>query len=180
MREYHRDPEVPEERVPVVQCLDSFARITSKELAITHFVKSGTLQRPRVVVGFGEKCSYAHRLVDEQPTKRSKSNSDKSAVAMLKSTRQLGCVFQDMEPPKPILRMSSDMQKPFQRVKFTEAIARHTRIVKSIPSTTENGLRKRYKYSKKNYKSTEDKHETNHINNKYNDKNMNTRKMHNT
>ena len=27
--------------------------------------------------------------------------------------------------------------------------------------------------------STEDKHETNHINNKYNDMNMNTRKMHN-
>ena len=51
---------------------------------------------------------------------------------------------------------------------------------KSILPTTENWLRKRYKYSKKNYKSTEDKHETNHINNKYNDKNMNTRKMHNT
>ena len=33
---------------------------------------------------FGEKCSFAHRQVDEQPTKRSKSNNDKSAVAMLK------------------------------------------------------------------------------------------------
>ena len=33
---------------------------------------------------FGEKCSYAHRQVDEQPTKRSKENDDKSAVAMLK------------------------------------------------------------------------------------------------
>ena len=32
----------------------------------------------------GEKCSYAHRQVDEQPTKRSKKNDDKSAVAMLK------------------------------------------------------------------------------------------------
>ena len=52
--------------------------------------------------------------------------------------------------------------------------------VKSIPPTTENWLRKLFKYSKKNYKSTEDKHETNHINNKYNDTNMNTRKMHNT
>ena len=31
-----------------------------------------------------EKCSYAHRQVDEQPTKRSKKNDDKSAVAMLK------------------------------------------------------------------------------------------------
>ena len=51
--------------------------------------------------------------------------------------------------------------------------------VKSIPPTTENWLRKLYTYSKKNYMSTEDKHDTNHINNKYNDTNMNTRKMHN-
>ena len=32
----------------------------------------------------GEKCSYAHRQVDEQPGKRSKKNDDKSAEAMLK------------------------------------------------------------------------------------------------
>ena len=31
-----------------------------------------------------EKRSYAHRQVDEQPTKRSKKNDDKSAVVMLK------------------------------------------------------------------------------------------------
>ena len=83
---------------------------------------------------FGEKCSFAHRQVDEQPTKRSKKNDDKSAVAMLKSTRQLGCVFHDMKPPKSILRKSSDMQKPIQRVKFTKAIARHTKIRDQNPS----------------------------------------------
>ena len=33
---------------------------------------------------FGEKCSDAHRQVEEQPSKRSKKNGDKSAVAMLK------------------------------------------------------------------------------------------------
>ena len=33
---------------------------------------------------FGVKCSFAHRQVDEQPTKRSKSNNGKSAVALLK------------------------------------------------------------------------------------------------
>ena len=33
---------------------------------------------------FGEKCSYAHRQVDEQLSKRSTKNDDKSAVAMLK------------------------------------------------------------------------------------------------
>ena len=54
--ELYREPEVQEAGVPVVACLDGLARITSKELAITHFVISGTLQnacttRPRVVVG---------------------------------------------------------------------------------------------------------------------------------
>ena len=33
---------------------------------------------------FGEKYSFAHHQVDEQPTKRSKKNDDKSAVAILK------------------------------------------------------------------------------------------------
>ena len=89
MREMHREPEVPDARVPVVECLDGPARITSKELAPIHFVKSGTLQnacstRPRVVVGL-EKSALMHiRQVDEQPSKRSKTNDDKSAVAMLK------------------------------------------------------------------------------------------------
>ena len=84
----------------------------------------------------GEKCSYAHRQVDEQPSKRYKKNGDGSAVAMLKITRQLGCVFQDMEPPRSssILRKSSDMQKPLQRVKFTKAIARHTENRDQNPS----------------------------------------------
>ena len=177
-----REPEVPEERVPVVESLDGHARITSKELAPIHSVKNGTLQnacstRPRVVADLGEKCSYAHRQVDEQPTKRSKKNDDKSAVAMLKkgdwhenvrepfinyvkghdgpgrpgkkrdnelergpskrrssNARQLGCVFQDMKPPKCILRKSTNMQRPIQRVKFTKSIARHTEIRDQNPS----------------------------------------------
>ena len=49
-----REPEVPEERVLVVECLDGPARIPLKELAPIHSVQSGTLQnacstRPRVV-----------------------------------------------------------------------------------------------------------------------------------
>ena len=126
---------------------------------------------------FGEKCSYAHRQVDEQPSRRSNKNDDKSAVAMLKQsdwhenvrelivnhvkghdrsgrpdkkrdhelkrgssqrrssdTRQLCCVFQDMKPPKSILRKSSNMQRPIQSVKFTKAIARHTKIRDPNPS----------------------------------------------
>ena len=46
------------------ECLDGLARITSEELAITHFVKNGTLHnacstRPRVVVGLG-KSAHSH------------------------------------------------------------------------------------------------------------------------
>ena len=48
--------------------------------------------------------------------------------------KELGCVFQDMKPPKSILRKSSDMQKPIQRVKFTKAVARHTKIRDQNPS----------------------------------------------
>ena len=116
---------------------------------------------------FGEKCSYAHRQVDEQPSKRSKTNDDKCTVAMLKknelhdrtgqpvvcrdtrraqghgkvvcsssSTRQLDCVFQDMEPPKSssILRKSSDMLKPIRFVPFTKAVLRHATIRDQNPS----------------------------------------------
>ena len=63
-------------------------------------------------------------------------NGDKSAVAILNITRQLGCVCQDMEPPKSssILRKSSDILKPIHRVKFTKAIARHTKIRDQNPS----------------------------------------------
>ena len=85
---------------------------------------------------FGEKCSYAHRQVDEQPTKRSKKNGDKSAVAMLNSTRQLGRVFQDMEPPKSslILRKCSNIRKPIRCVRFTRAVVRHANIRDQNPS----------------------------------------------
>ena len=80
---------------------------------------------------FGEKCSYAHRQVDERPSKKSQKNGDKNcAVAMLKITRQLGgCVSQDMEPPKSttILRKSSNKLKPIRCVKFTKAMLRHAK-----------------------------------------------------
>ena len=39
-----------------------------------------------------------------------------------------------MTPPKSILRKSTDMPKPIQRVKFTKAIARHTKIRDQNPS----------------------------------------------
>ena len=44
MKRKRRKPEDPEEEVPVEECFDGHARITSKELAPIHSVNSGTLQ----------------------------------------------------------------------------------------------------------------------------------------
>ena len=57
-----------------------------------------------------------------------------SSRSQFSDARQLGCVFQDMTPPKSILRKSTDMPKPIQRVKFKKAIARHTEIRDQNPS----------------------------------------------
>ena len=172
MSENHRGPEVPQEEVPAVESRDGLARITLEELAITHFCEKwhppeSLFYKTKSGCRFGEKWSYAHRQADEQPSKRSKKNGDKSAVAMLKkyvlhdrtgqpvvfrdtrheqghglvacnssNTPQLGCAFQDVEPPKSssILRNSSDIRKPIRCVKFTEAVARHADIRDQHPS----------------------------------------------
>ena len=62
-------------------------------------------------------------------------NWDKNSSKRQSSdARQLGCVFQDMTPPKSTLRKCTDMRKPIQRVRFTKAIARHTKIRDQNPS----------------------------------------------
>ena len=112
---------------------------------------------------FKEKCSYAHRQVDEQPTKKSKKNDDKSSVASLekgkvarkrirlrclsrstgqpvkRSDKKLGQISSkrqssDAQQLGSILRKCTDMPKPIQRVKFTKAVARHTKIRDQNPS----------------------------------------------
>ena len=77
-----------------------------------------------------ERESVTDRYHDRsgKPDKKSdKKLGRNSSKRQLSDTRQLGCVFQDMTPPKSILRKSTDMPKPIQRVKFTKAIARHTK-----------------------------------------------------
>ena len=37
---------------------------------------------------FGNKCSFPHRKVEEQPNKKPKKGGDKSAVAIVKDVRQ--------------------------------------------------------------------------------------------
>ena len=55
---------------------------------------------------------------------------------MLKITRQLGCVSQDMAPPKSssIFRKSSNTRKPIRCVRFTKAVVRHANIRDQNPS----------------------------------------------
>ena len=74
MSENHREPEVPEVKVPVVERLDGLAKITLEELAITHSVKDGILQnacstRPRVVADLGNSAhSHIVRLMNSRRT----------------------------------------------------------------------------------------------------------------
>ena len=61
------------------------SRWPCKELVPIHSVKNGISQNafstsPRMDADFGEKCSYAHRQVDEQPTKRSKNLWNRSPM----------------------------------------------------------------------------------------------------
>ena len=109
--------------------------------------------RLRVVADFGKSALVRIARLKNSPGKRSKKNCDKNAVVMLKkhesydrtgkpvvcnssNTRQLGCVFQDMEPPmsSSILRESSDMRKAIRRAKNHETVARHTKIRDHNPS----------------------------------------------
>ena len=74
----------------------------------------------------------------DRPGKLGKRSDKKlgqnSSISQSSDARQLGCVFQDMTPPKSILRKGTDMPKPIQRVKFTKAIARYTKIRDQNPS----------------------------------------------
>ena len=78
--------------------------------------------------------NYGHDRPGQPDKRGDKKLGRKSSQRRSSDARQLGCVFQDMKPPKPILRKSTDMPKPIQRVKFTKAIARHTKIRDQNPS----------------------------------------------
>ena len=85
----HREPRVPEAEARVGKWLDGRARITSKEIAQLPFCEKWhspecLFYKSERGCKFGDKCSYEHRQVYEQPSKKSKKNGDRSAVAMLK------------------------------------------------------------------------------------------------
>ena len=103
------------------ESVDCHGKITSQELAPIHSVKNGTFQnaclfyKTKSGCRCGEKCSYAHRQVDEQPSKKAKNDGDKNAVTMLKKCApcdktEKRAVFRDMNHERhgPIVCNSSN------------------------------------------------------------------------
>ena len=70
----HRGPEVPEVKARVVERLDGLARITLKGTCNTSFCEKWhppecLFHKTKSGCRFGEKCSFAHRQVEEQRLK---------------------------------------------------------------------------------------------------------------
>ena len=78
--------------------------------------------------------NYGHDRSGRPGKKGDNKLGRRSSQRRLSDARQLGCVFQDMTPPKSTLRKGTDMPKPIQRVKFMKALARHTKIRDQNPS----------------------------------------------
>ena len=84
----------PSGRMSRLPCKDYFqGTCTTPFCAKWHFPEC-LFHKTKSGCRFGEKCSYAHRPVDEQPSKRSKKNDDKSAVAMLEKNDSYENVWQ--------------------------------------------------------------------------------------
>ena len=78
---------------------------------------------------FCGKCSFAHRQVEGEPSKKLQKNGDKSAVAILKDVPQLGCVLQDTEQPEAFLKQKSCVQ-------FEECNSQKLRSIMQAPEKT--------------------------------------------
>ena len=143
----------PSGRIARLPCKDYF-----KGTCANSFCENGILQNVcstsrRMDADLGKSALMRIARFKNSLAKGPKKNGDKSAVAMLKkhelhdrterpvvydhssNTRQMGCVFQGMEPPKSssILRKSSDTRK-LRCVKFTKAVVRHADIRDQNPS----------------------------------------------
>ena len=73
---------------------------------------------------------FMYQQVEGQPSKKPRKSGDNSAVAILKNSRQLGCVFQDTGPTKSssILRKGRKFLRPTRKVKFSQNTRSHIKI----------------------------------------------------
>ena len=131
----HREPRVLEAEAKVGTFFDCIARITFQELAQLHCVKNGITQNacstsPRMDAELEKSALMRIARLTNSLARSKKKMATKFAVAILKDTRQLGCVCHEMEPPKSssTLRKSSNILKPIRCVRFTKAVLRHANI----------------------------------------------------
>ena len=68
----------------------------------------------------GVNCDKSHDRSGRPDKKRDHELKRGPTGSRSSNARQLGCVFQDMKPPKSILRKSSDMQKTNPTCKIHE------------------------------------------------------------
>ena len=59
---------------------------------------------------YGNNCFYRHADGEEKPSKRSKSESTQGADAILKEKKVQGCVSQNSDPKKSLLRKTGQMR----------------------------------------------------------------------
>ena len=95
------------------------------------------------MIGMNEDLSRTKVTIDsgKPGTDRSDNKLERRSSQRRSSNgRQLGCVFQDMTPPKSILLKSTDRQRPIQRVRFTKAVTLkfETKILRSDIFAQEN------------------------------------------
>ena len=149
----HREPDVPEAVVPVEECLDGHARITSKELATKHSVKNSILQNacstsPRVIADLVKSVLMRiARLTTSlaKGLKRMVTRVQWLCSKGMRSLKEQGDLFWTLTHQVhdnwvaysriwsrrsllSILRKSSNIRKPIRCVKFTKAVVRHADI----------------------------------------------------
>ena len=108
----------PSAKMPRLSCKDYLKGTCTTPFCENGILRSACSTSPKMDANLWiSALTHTARLMNS-PAKKSQKNGDRSAVDMLKITRQLGCVSQDMEPPKSttILRKSSNILKPIRCV----------------------------------------------------------------
>ena len=128
MAEILREEGVSEAGVHLGNYLDSRAEIPLKVCAQGHLIL-----KKKLCVNFTKQNRDANSVIMWFSSKKSEKNGDRSAVATLKDTRQLGYVLQELEPPKysSILRKSTRVSGTIRCVKFSKVALRHANIRES-------------------------------------------------
>ena len=117
---------------------DSRAKTSWKVLALNYSVTIVIHPNVRFIsrkrdVNSAQSAHFWTGRLRNNPNKRPKKGGDRSAVAIVTSVRQLGCVSQDAEPPESVTisRKGTQVLGPIRRPRFTTATLRQASIRES-------------------------------------------------